>query len=488
MPADGITQDIHAAQLTTLFRQMPVALAVNIVNAGIAAIVVHRLAAIVVLPLAWFCTVSLITAGRWVVWRRHRRIRVEESEDGPNWSRLAAFGSLLAGLSWGLGGAAMFPAVPVLGQIFLTLVIGGMCTGAVVVSASHLPSLVAFLLPASLPLAVLFFCEGSTTGSALGAMIVVFAVALSLAGWQLNRFLAETVRLRFELHEANRRLKAEMAERQATEEVLRQSQKLEAVGQLTGGIAHDFNNLLTVVIGNLVLAIGRPGESSANTQMLQGALQAADRGVALVQRLLAFAREQRLDPRSVDLGVLIAGIEDLLRRTLGPSIQLSVGASHDLAPARVDTNQLELAILNLAINARDAMPDGGTLRITLESCLAGEGSPRELPSGAYIVVSISDTGTGMDEATLARAFDPFFTTKQIGSGSGLGLAMVQRFAAQSGGAVRIRSKPGAGTTVELWLPATDEMPLLESGPDRPNDFPSRSALSTRRGVTTEWYF
>ncbi len=194
--------------------------------------------------------------------------------------------------------------------------------------------------------------------------------------------------------------------------------------------------------------------------MLQGALQAADRGVALVQRLLAFAREQRLDPRSVDLGVLIAGIEDLLRRTLGPSIQLSVGASHDLAPARVDTNQLELAILNLAINARDAMPDGGTLRITLESCLTGEGSPRELPSGAYIVVSISDTGTGMDEATLARAFDPFFTTKQIGSGSGLGLAMVQRFAAQSGGAVRIRSKPGAGTTVELWLPATDEMPLV----------------------------
>jgi signal transduction histidine kinase len=460
VPVDGITQDVRAAQITTLFRQMPMALAVNVVNAVITAIVVNRLASTIVLPLAWCCTVFLITAGRWVVWRWHRRTHAEEREGSQRWSRLAACGSLLAGLSWGLGGAAMFPTVPVLGQIFLTLVIGGMCAGAVVVSASHLLSLVAFLLPASLPLAVLFFCEGSMAGRALGAMIVVFAVALSLGGRQLNRFLAEAIRLRFELHDANLRLKAEMVERQAAEEVLRQSQKLEAVGQLTGGIAHDFNNLLTIVIGNLTLAIGRSGSDPGRAQLLQGALQAADRGVALVQRLLSFAREQRLDPRSVDLGALIGGVEDLLRRTLGSSIQLLVAADHDLAPARVDANALELAILNLAINARDAMPDGGTLRITLENRLTAEDSPRELPSGAYIVVSISDTGTGMDEATLARAFDPFFTTKEIGSGSGLGLPMVQRFAAQSGGSVRIRSKPGIGTTVELWLPATDETPVV----------------------------
>jgi hypothetical protein len=221
MPADQFTPDIHAAQISTLLRQMPVALAVNVVNAGITAIVVYRLAGIV-LPLAWFCIVLLVTAGRWMVWRQHRRALMGETA-GANWSRLASCGALLAGLSWGLGGAVMFPSVPVLGQIFLTLVIGGMCAGAVVVNASHLPSLIAFLLPASLPLAILFFYEGSTTGSALGAMIVVFAVALSLAGRQLNRFLVETIRLRLELRESNLRLRAEMVEHQATEQVLRQA-------------------------------------------------------------------------------------------------------------------------------------------------------------------------------------------------------------------------------------------------------------------------
>jgi signal transduction histidine kinase len=288
-------------------------------------------------------------------------------------------------------------------------------------------------------------------------MSVVFTVALSLAGSHFNRFLVETVRLRAELHDANLKLKAEIADHQATEKVLRQAQKLEAVGQLTGGIAHDFNNLLTLVIGNLMLAIERGQENSANPQLLQGALQAAERGVALVQRLLAFAREQRLEPRSVDIGGLMLGIEDLLRRTLGPSIKLTIETSADLAPARVDANQLELAILNLTINARDAMPDGGALRVTLENRRTGAESTRELPLGSCVVLSISDTGTGMDEATLARALDPFFTTKEVGSGSGLGLPMVQRFAAQSGGAVRLRSTPGAGTTVELWLPAATEM-------------------------------
>jgi signal transduction histidine kinase len=150
----------------------------------------------------------------------------------------------------------------------------------------------------------------------------------------------------------------------------------------------------------------------------------------------------------------------MVHRLIGEDIELRLIPATDLWTIHVDPGQMEQVLVNLCVNARDAMPDGGTLRITLENRLTGEGSPRELPSGAYIVVSISDTGIGMDEATLARAFDPFFTTKEIGSGSGLGLPMVQRFAAQSGGAVRILSKPGAGTTVELWLPATDETPVV----------------------------
>jgi signal transduction histidine kinase len=339
-----------------------------------------------------------------------------------------------------------------LGQMFLTLVIGGMCAGAVVVSAPHLPTLLTFLLSASLPMAACFFHESTVTGVALGAMTLVFVAALSLAGRHLAQFFAETMRLRFELNEANLRLQSEIAERQATEAALRQAQKLEAVGQLTGGIAHDFNNLLTVVIGNLTLAVGRVRETADIVPLLDGALQAAERGVALIQRLLAFARRQHLDARSVDLRDLVASIEEMLRRTLGARIRLSIAVDANVAPARVDANQLELAILNLTINARDAMPAGGSLRIGLDNRRTDRGSPPELLPGDYVVVSISDTGTGMDEGTLARAFDPFFTTKDIGSGSGLGLPMVQGFAAQSGGAVQIRSSPGKGTTVELWLP------------------------------------
>jgi signal transduction histidine kinase len=194
-------------------------------------------------------------------------------------------------------------------------------------------------------------------------MILVFAAALSLAGLHLNRFFGETMRLRFELGAAYLHLQAEIADREATEAALRQAQKLEAAGQLTGGISHDFNNLLTVVIGNLLLAIERTGDIPAILPLLQSARQAAERGVALIERLLAFARKQRLDPRSVDLNRLIAGIEDLLQRTLGDRIRLVITAEAGLAPARVDANQLELAILNLTINARDAMPYGGNLRI-----------------------------------------------------------------------------------------------------------------------------
>lgn len=469
VPAGEVVRDIRAAQVSAMFRQMPIALTVNIVNAALTVIVLYWLGLLTV-PLAWFSILMMVTAARWILWWRYWRTRPELA-DADFWSWLATCGSLVSGLCWGIGGMVMFTVVPVLGQIFLTLVIAGMCAGAVVVSASHLPALLAFLLSASLPMAVRFFCQGTLSDSTLGAMIVIFAGALLLAGANFNRLFADAMRLRFELNQTNLRLQAEIAEHQVTEAALRQAQKLEALGQLTGGIAHDFNNLLTIVIGNLTLAIGRAGDNSTAAPLLQGALQAAERGVALIQRLLAFARKQRLDARSVDLRELVASIEELLRRTLGAQIRLTIGGEARVAPARVDANQLELALLNLTINARDAMPAGGTLRIELENRRTDRNSPPELSPGEYVLVSISDSGTGMDETTLARAFDPFFTTKETGSGSGLGLPMVQGFAAQSGGAVQIRSKPGEGTTVELWLPQADEPPFETEGDGR-----SRSAV------------
>lgn len=464
---------------------MPIALAVNAVNALITTIVLHQLAG-AVLPLVWLCTVLLVTAARFGLWLRYRRAA---SRRNPRWPLLATCGSLLAGLSWGLGGLALFPTLPELGQMFFTLVVGGMCAGAVVTSSSHLPTLLAFLFPASLPMAIPFFWQGSLTGSALGAMILVFAAALALAGRHLNRFLAEVLRLRFELSTANQRLQGEIAEREAAEAALRQAQKLEAIGQLTGGIAHDFNNLLTIVTGNLTLAMARTGSNSTSMPLLQSALQATERGGALVQRLLAFARKQRLQPQSVDLTGLVAGLEDLLRRTLASHTRLTITSAADLAAALVDANQLELAILNVTINARDAMPGGGALHIDLRNRRTGSNSPPDLPTGDYVVISISDTGTGMDEATLARAFEPFFTTKLTEGGSGLGLPMVHGFAAQSGGAVQIRSKPGEGTTVELWLPradkplfGTDHYPYDTAAPHRPGEAEGPAGVpSCRRG-------
>ena len=450
------SQEIRAEQVSAVFRQMPIALAVNSVNAIITAAVLQQLAG-TAFPLGWLCVVLLVQTGRCALWLRYRSVD-PRVVDVTRWSWLATCGSLLAGMCWGLGGMVLFPIAPVPGQIFLISVIGGMCSGAVVMSASHLSSLLAFLLSASLPMAVVFFRQGTTTATALGAMILVFAAALSAAGLHLSGFFAKTMQLRFDLEVANLRLQAEMAEREMTEAALRQAQKLEAIGRLTGGISHDFNNLLTVVIGNLALAIGRAGNMPTILPPLESALQAAERGATLIQRLLAFARKQRLDPRSVDLNCLVVGIEDLLRRTLGDRIRVAISAGADLAPARVDANQLELAILNLTINARDAMPDGGLLRIDLQNRIVDRKSPTELSLAEYVVVSISDTGTGMDETTLARAFEPFFTTKEIGSGSGLGLAMVHGFVAQSRGAMRIRSKVGEGTTVELWLPRADAPP------------------------------
>jgi signal transduction histidine kinase len=457
---------VHAEQVGATFQQVPIAIVVNVINAGITATIVAASAS-TKFTLLWFCAVTLVSIARWLVWRRYQRA-TPQAQSVRTWAILVTFGSLFAGLSWGLGGAVLLPATPGLGQTFFILTIGGMCAGAVVLNMPHLPTALAFLLSASLPVAFRLLATGSMADTALAAMIIVFAVALSLAGAYLNRFFTEGLRLRIELNLANIRLRAEMGEHRETAAALRQAQKLEAVGQLTGGIAHDFTNLLTAVISYLELAMRRSAGNPAVVPLLQGAVQAADRGVVLVKRLLAFARKQRLEPRSVDLKVLIFDIKELLERTLGPTIDLDISSDPDLAPAWVDSNQLELAILNLAINARDAMPTGGTVRVDLENSRTGRGMPGGLAPADYVIVAIADTGTGMDDATLARAFDPFFTTKEAGSGSGLGLPMVQGFAVQSGGVVEIQTRLGEGTRIEVWLPRADEAPVVHASRCRPD--------------------
>jgi PAS domain S-box-containing protein len=238
-------------------------------------------------------------------------------------------------------------------------------------------------------------------------------------------------------------------------EALFQSQKMEALGQLTGGVAHDFNNLLTAVIGSLELVRKRLPYDPRISPLIDNALQGAQRGSSLTQRMLAFARRQELSVESVDLLALVRGMRDLLQRSLGPSVTIETRFPLPLEAVESDPNQLEVALLNLAVNARDAMPEGGALVIAARAETVPPGEGGTLAPGRYVCLSVTDTGEGMDEATLARATEPFFTTKGVGKGTGLGLSMVHGMAAQSRGRFVLKSRPGEGTTAEIWLPAAD---------------------------------
>ncbi|WLG53467.1 PAS domain-containing sensor histidine kinase [Pseudomonas sp. FP1742] len=237
-----------------------------------------------------------------------------------------------------------------------------------------------------------------------------------------------------------------------TREALFQAQKMQAIGQLTGGIAHDFNNLLTVILGNLEIVRKRAADDPRITRLLDNATQGALRGVSLTQRMLAFARRQELKTEPVEISTLIQGITGLLRSSLGPSVSIEACFAPELELVMADVNQLELAVLNLATNARDAMPDGGKLLISARMEEVCDQTKLSLAAGRYVCLSVTDTGEGMDDATLALAMDPFFTTKGVGKGTGLGLSMVHGFIEQLGGRFILKSQKDAGTTAELWLP------------------------------------
>jgi CheY-like chemotaxis protein/two-component sensor histidine kinase len=253
---------------------------------------------------------------------------------------------------------------------------------------------------------------------------------------------------------------------------------MEAVGLLTGGIAHDFNNLLAVVLGNLDLARKRLPDDPKLRGMIENSIKATKRGAALTQRMLAFARRQELKTESVDVPGLVREMANLLQRSIGPLIE--IGTQFPLRLARVfsDPNQLELVLLNLAVNARDAMPEGGSITIAAREELVRVDDASGLTPGSYVCLSVTDTGEGMDEATLARAAEPFFTTKGVGKGTGLGLSMIHGFAEQSGGRLVLKSRSGQGTTAEIWLPVADakaEAPTAE-GAD-PGSFLSSEILA-----------
>jgi signal transduction histidine kinase/ActR/RegA family two-component response regulator len=303
----------------------------------------------------------------------------------------------------------------------------------------------------------------------LGAIFLAVIAVQALRQNRLARKLAEksaeraeslelAVRQRTqELWEANQALKAEAADREAAEAQLRQVQKMEAVGQLTGGIAHDFNNMLAVVVGGVDLALRRlNGPRREVTMHLNNAMEGATRAAALTRRLLSFARSEPLLPERVDSTELIGGMSDLLDRTLGERIRIEVDLDPDAWPIYVDPHQLENAIVNLAVNARDAMEGEGLMRISTENVRLAANAVGDIRAGDYVKISVTDTGCGMANDVLERAFEPFFTTKPVGKGTGLGLSQIFGFAHQSGGEVGIASQITRGTTVSIYLPRTEK--------------------------------
>ena len=286
-----------------------------------------------------------------------------------------------------------------------------------------------------------------------------------------QRVVDRTVQLEAANEELERRVETRTREREAALAQVHEMQKLESLGQLTGGVAHDFNNLLMAVITNLDLAKAQvPGNAKLH-RLLDGAIAGAERGATLTKRMLAFARRQELKPEVIDVAELVGNMADMLARSLGPSIQIETGFPPSLPPVEADPNQLELALLNLALNARDAMPLGGQLKIGSRSETVTANTIPHLGPGEYVCLSVSDTGSGMDEATLKQAAEPFFTTKGLGKGTGLGLSMIDGLAAQSGGTMRLISQIGQGTTVEVWLPRSH----LAKGAMQP----ARSAVDDR---------
>jgi signal transduction histidine kinase/CheY-like chemotaxis protein len=447
--------ELYEAQIDAVYSQAPLVLTVNMVNSTLVTVLLTSYPG----QTSWllFLMGNVASTGVQLIGCLFYYSSKKFLRSTTGWAIVATLGSGLSGFLWGAGSAFLLPD-NLVEETFVAFVIGGMCVASLVSFACHIPTFVAYVFPASLPLAARFFMGG---WPAHGDMMVVFAAAITIAAYNCSRGFTAGLRLNLDLRErtkqlavANGRLELEVEQRRSVEDQLRQAQKMEAIGQLTGGIAHDFNNVLTAVIGHLEMAQRLIDNGDPRTtRLLQAALRAADRGATLTRHLLAFGRRQRLEPKVVNVAAVIRGVADVLSQTIGPGIRLVTEAKCDLDSAWADPDQLELAILNLALNARDAMPDGGTLVIKAENQRAQSSGARwVLACGDYVVVSVSDTGTGMDAETLRRAFEPFFTTKEVGRGSGLGLSIVHGFAAQSGGSVQISSSLGRGTKVDLWLP------------------------------------
>jgi signal transduction histidine kinase len=437
---------------------LPLTLSVSVLNGALVGFVLLS-AVSETRILIWTGLVVGLSALRLALWYTYRRTDVELCR--TQWGTyLPACGALASGILWG-SSAFLFSPLDESHLLFLTLVIAGMCAGAATVHAAHFPSVVAFILPAIVPLAVTFLMQGSRLQIVSGVMAGVFGVSLCLVSLKFRRWFRETtaarlisVRQKSRISKANELLRAEIADHRFTEAKLQHALKLEAIGLLTAGVAHDFNNILFAIGGSAELIASRRGSDLALAPQIKTISQAVQRAATLTQQLLAVGRKQSLMPRIADINEVLHGMQELLIATLGGHGGIELQLTDTPAIAFVDTAQLQNAVLNLVINARDAMTNGGS--VTIKTAILDGHDPDTVTGGlvgSLVVISVSDTGTGMSEDVRLRAFDPFFTTKRTGTGSGLGLSQVYGLVKQSGGEARIDSRIGQGTTVSIYLPS-----------------------------------
>jgi signal transduction histidine kinase/CheY-like chemotaxis protein len=454
---------IRVARVRSVFERLAVTLGVTVVGAMVLTVVLDATGASPAVW-AWLALVLALSAARLAA--GHVMANSPARLSWAGWERLAVGGALISGLLWGVGAVVLTPGTAppgaLVAHLLWVILLGAMCAGVATVHAMHLPSTLAFLLPAGLPLMLNEVAKGEPAPLARALLVLVFLAVLVATARRSSRSFGEVFRLQIALEErtraldhANAELRAEVEKHRATNESLRQAQRMEAIGRLTGGIAHDFNNVLAVIGGNLQL-IERRAEGQAEILRLADAAQrAAERGARLTASLLSFGRMQKMSPAPVDLHLLLRESVSLLRRTLEGRMELALDLAPGPAVAMADPAHFQAALLHLVINARDASPAGEELAISTARVELAEadlaGNPDARP-GRFVAVTVRDDGAGMSPEVVDRAFDPFFTTKEVGQGSGLGLSQVYGFARQLGGHTRIDSRAGGGTAVTIYLP------------------------------------
>jgi signal transduction histidine kinase len=474
-----IDTEIRRARLHSVFERLCGTSLITIANAALMTAVLEATGASKG-PWIWLVLVGALAATRLMSLRAYNR-RGQGSTNVRAWEIVTILGALLSGLLWGGGAILLFPADETT-QLLWVFVIGGMCAGAASFHAAHLPTALAFIGPAALPLVVLSAIQNSPQRIGAAAMLMIFIMALTFTARNFNRHFEQTLRLRFELDDTNQRLRKEIEDHRSTEEHLRQAQKMEAVGQLTGGIAHDFNNLLTVITGSLELILRQATGNETITRLATAAERAAERGARLTASLLSFARKQPLSPEPLEINTLIREFAPLLQRAVGETARINLALTSSAPEANIDAAHCQSALLNLVINARDAMPAGGQLTVATQIVTLSASELTSNPDarpGEFVDISVRDGGSGMTPEVVARAFDPFFTTKDLGKGSGLGLSQVYGFARQSGGHAAIKSTLGEGTLVSIFLPTVaspnrtlsgQPAPLPPGAPQTPSAF------------------